>query len=136
MQYSCAMVDQLGPAVQLLRKRRGLRQRDLAEAAGLGRTTVVQLEGGGANATWDTLCRVLLALGATLLDLHEAILLTSAQRGWEGEGEEGLQGGVKIEGIWMAPDEVERRIDAAFDRLVERTTKRSEVSSGRGGDER
>jgi transcriptional regulator with XRE-family HTH domain len=53
-------------AVETWRKLRGLTQAQLADRAGVGRRTIIRLEGGDGGVTVENLLRVLRALG--LLD--------------------------------------------------------------------
>jgi HTH-type transcriptional regulator/antitoxin HipB len=56
----------LGAAVRRLRERAGLRQRDLALAAGVGERFLVELEAGKPTVRLDKVLAVLEALGARL----------------------------------------------------------------------
>ncbi len=56
----------LGAAVRELRERAGLRQRDLALAAGVGERFLVELEAGKPTVRLDKVLAVLEALGARL----------------------------------------------------------------------
>jgi len=54
---------QLGDGVRALRRRRGLTQQQLAEAAGMSRQYLVGLEAGTVNPTWNVVARVAASLG-------------------------------------------------------------------------
>lgn len=59
-------LKQTAEAVEAWRKLRGLTQAQLADRAGVGRRTIIRLEGGDGGVTVENLLRVLRALG--LLD--------------------------------------------------------------------
>ncbi|HEV2891939.1 MAG TPA: helix-turn-helix transcriptional regulator [Frankiaceae bacterium] len=58
-----------GDRVRELRKERGWTQEVLAEAAGMGRGYLAEIEGGRRAATIDTIHRIAIALGVTIADL-------------------------------------------------------------------
>ena len=62
---------QLGATVRILRERRAWSQEDLAEAAGLHRTYVSQLERGLRNPTLDVMVRLASAFDVELRDLFD-----------------------------------------------------------------
>ncbi len=64
----------LGVAVQSLRRQMGLRQRDLALAAGVGARFLVDLEAGKPRLQLDRILQVLEALGAQLAILPPAFI--------------------------------------------------------------
>lgn len=57
------MLDALGEHIQLARKRRGLTTSQVAERAGIGRTTLYSVEKGAPGVTIGNLLRVLAVLG-------------------------------------------------------------------------
>jgi len=56
----------LGQAVLAARKNKGWTQTDLAEKAGLSRFSLVTLEQGKSNPSWDTVLRLVNVLGMNL----------------------------------------------------------------------
>lgn len=56
----------LGQVVRAARTRNGWSQQDLADRAGLSRQSMVALEQGESNPRWDTVLRLLSALGMEL----------------------------------------------------------------------
>jgi transcriptional regulator with XRE-family HTH domain len=66
MQKKPPLLVAIGAAVRLLRKKRGISQEDLAEAAGLHRTYVGMIERGEKNITVLSATRVAKALGVSL----------------------------------------------------------------------
>jgi HTH-type transcriptional regulator/antitoxin HipB len=80
----------LGATVRRLREQAGLRQRDLALAAGVGERFLVELEAGKPTVRLDKVLTVLEALGARLgiapavtaeADLHDADNVLAATAG-------------------------------------------------------
>jgi len=57
------MLDTLGEHIRLARKRRGLTTSQVAERAGMGRTTLYSIEKGAPGVTIGNLLRVLAVLG-------------------------------------------------------------------------
>jgi transcriptional regulator with XRE-family HTH domain len=56
----------LGAVVRAARRKLGLSQQELAERSGMSRQSLVALEQGTANPTWDTVLRVSGVLGMNL----------------------------------------------------------------------
>ena len=63
----------LGRALRKLRGQAGLTQEQLAARVGVGATYVSQIENGHRGLRWDTLLRVLHAVGADLHALADAV---------------------------------------------------------------
>jgi transcriptional regulator with XRE-family HTH domain len=63
----------LGRAMRALREAAGLTQKALAERVGTSEAYVSNIEGGRRDARWSTIARLLLALGAGLHDLADAM---------------------------------------------------------------
>ena len=57
----------VGPAVRQLRRQRGLSQRELAEAAGVSKSTVTLLEADKGNTTLESLLKIADALEAEVV---------------------------------------------------------------------
>lgn len=76
-----ASPEAVGCAVQLLRQRAGLSLSDFADAAQMHRAQAFVLE-AGRMPHLDTIERILGALDATLLDLHEALVLAHFVVAW------------------------------------------------------
>lgn len=83
----------LGAVVRAARRKLGLSQQELAERSGMSRQSLVALEQGTANPTWDTVLRVSGVLGMNLsaslglFRLNQIIAHCprgdrSARRGW------------------------------------------------------
>jgi transcriptional regulator with XRE-family HTH domain len=72
MQKKPPLLVAIGTAVRLLRKKRGISQEDLAEAAGLHRTYVGMIERGEKNITVLSATRIARALGVSLSSLIKA----------------------------------------------------------------
>lgn len=70
----------VGPALRLLRERRGLRQFEAAERAGVTKAMLSAYEHGRRRPSLGTLARVLDALDARLVDLGEAVEHVARQR--------------------------------------------------------
>jgi len=110
-----ALKEGLGPAIKALRKRRGLTQIDLADRCHLSRGAIGQFERGLASPSIETLGRILEVLESDLTDLQREL---ERRAGTSPElGEQFLE----IGGLRLGPDELERRLEAAFDRLVRRS---------------
>ena len=83
-----------------LRQRTGLSQVALAEASGISRRMIVNLEGGATNISLSSLDRIAEALGASFVDLvsdseaHSRRIEAVAWRGAEPESEAVLLGSV------------------------------------------
>ncbi len=60
---------ELGKRVQALRKQKGLTQEDLAEAVGLGRSYLAEIESGRRNPSLDSLKIIALGLDVSLSKL-------------------------------------------------------------------
>ena len=67
--------DGLHQALRWLRNRRGLQQKEIAEAAGITRGMLSAYENGKQNPSLETLDKLLQALGAGLPELYEALSL-------------------------------------------------------------
>lgn len=64
----------LGPALRYLRIRSGLKQRDIANGAGVTKAMISSYESGGRDPSLRSLFRVLQTLDCTLVELHDAML--------------------------------------------------------------
>lgn len=119
-----ALKQGIGPAIKALRKRRSLTQIDLAERCRLSRGAIGQFERGLTTPSLETLGRLLEVLDA---DLRDVQLELDRQAG---KPEPPSEGTVEIAGVQLGPSEVERRLEAAFDRLVRRSLEsgRKELS--------
>jgi transcriptional regulator with XRE-family HTH domain len=73
MRYSERPQPALGEAIRQLRRKRGVTQESLAEAAGLTVATVSLIERGQANPTWDTVAKIATALGASMGELGKLV---------------------------------------------------------------
>ncbi len=113
-----AIREGIGPAIKALRERRSLTQIDLAQRCQLSRGAIGQFERGLASPSLETLGRILEVLETDLKDLQCEL---DRQSGKPPERNEQL---VEIAGVQLGPEEVERRIEAAFDRLVRRSLER------------
>lgn len=71
----------LGPALRWLRLRRGLRQMDLAAAAGLSNSQLSEYEMTRTRPTIEVLERILLALDANIWDLADAFSMVGGASG-------------------------------------------------------
>lgn len=69
----------LSLAVRHARDRRGWRQVDLVQQAGVHRATISEIESGAGNPTLDVLERVARALGLTISELLRAAEVEQAQ---------------------------------------------------------
>ncbi len=63
----------IGRRIKEFRKRRGLTQADIANAAGMSTRTVSNIEGGRNGAPVETLYRISEKLGTELKDLFEGV---------------------------------------------------------------
>ncbi len=61
--------DQIGRHLSAFRKARGLTQKSLAEAAGLGRVSLAKVETGKVEPSFSTVVKLLAAMGASVQDL-------------------------------------------------------------------
>lgn len=81
----------VGANVRRLRAASGLSQSDLAEAAGVSRRTIVNLEAGSANVSLSSLDTIADALGVTFVDLVLAPAATPEHIDallWQGNGDD------------------------------------------------
>ena len=69
----------LGRAVRSLRDKAGITQKALAERAGTSEAYVSNIEGGRRDARWSTVVRLVLALGADLHQLADAVAESEKQ---------------------------------------------------------
>jgi transcriptional regulator with XRE-family HTH domain len=128
--------DRFGPAIKALRKRRGLTQGALAELCSVSRSAIGQFERGLASPSLETLGRILDAIDADLSDLQDEL---DRQSGAQLETvEEAPEAALSIEigGVQLSREEVDRRINAAFDRLVRRSVeggRKAEAPATRSG---
>ncbi len=77
--------DHLGPALQQLRKSRGLKQGEVAVRIGRTVQIVSRIEQPGSNPYLSSLLRYLTAIDASLDDLHAALSEMLVQQHPEGE---------------------------------------------------
>lgn len=61
--------EALGRAIRQLRDERGLKQKELAQAADVNGTAISHLEHGRVNPSWGTVKRIAAALGVTVSEL-------------------------------------------------------------------
>jgi XRE family transcriptional regulator, regulator of sulfur utilization len=61
--------EALGRAIRQLRSERGIRQRDLAQAADMNVTAISHIERGRANPAWGTVKRIATALGVPVSEV-------------------------------------------------------------------
>ena len=111
----------IGAALRAMRERRGLRQNELAELAGLAPSQVSELENGRRAPSLRTLRRVCAALGATIDDLLRAATgRDEAPRGRDATGVPGalLPG---MESVFLSPSE--RLFAPLAERGIVRTTQ-------------
>jgi len=107
--------ERLGPGIKALRERRSMTQIELAERCDLSRGAIGQFERGLASPSIDTLGRILEVLAADLSDLQREL------DGKPAAPSEPAGQFLDIGGVRLGPDEVERRLEEAFDRLVRRS---------------
>jgi transcriptional regulator with XRE-family HTH domain len=112
--------ERLGPALKALRERRSMTQVELAERCDLSRGAIGQFERVLASPSIETLGRILDVLEADLGDLQREL------DGRPATPSEPARQFLDIDGVRLGPDEVERRLKEAFDRLVRRS-----IESGR-----
>jgi transcriptional regulator with XRE-family HTH domain len=88
----------LGRNVAALRRQRGLSLNEVARTAGVAKNTLINIEGGGANPTIETLHVLTRALGATIGELISEHPTSGPQvvRSDEGPTLDGLQMHVRI----------------------------------------
>lgn len=110
-----ALKEGIGPAIKALRERRSLTQIDLAQRCNLSRGAIGQFERGLATPSLETLGRILEALDVDLTDLQREL------DGKSGPAPQRSGEVIEIGGVPLGPDEVERRLEEAFDRLVQRS---------------
>lgn len=108
--------ERLGPAIKALRERRSMTQIELAEHCRLSRGAIGQFERGLASPSIETLGRILGVLESDLSDLQREL---DRQAGAAPDDDRGEV--IEIGGVPLGPDEVERRLEEAFDRLVRRS---------------
>jgi DNA-binding XRE family transcriptional regulator len=83
---------ELGASIEIARRRRGMTQAQLAAAAGLSRNTVLMLERGRANPSWDAVRQLCAVLGLNLEitdvvhGVHAAGTLTATGHGVQTTG--------------------------------------------------
>jgi transcriptional regulator with XRE-family HTH domain len=61
--------DALGRAIRQLRDERGLKQKELAQAADMNVTAISHIERGRANPAWGTVRRIAAALGVPVSEI-------------------------------------------------------------------
>jgi transcriptional regulator with XRE-family HTH domain len=61
--------EALGRAIRELRDERGIKQRDLAQAADMNVTAISHIERGRANPAWGTVKRIAAALGVPVSEV-------------------------------------------------------------------
>jgi transcriptional regulator with XRE-family HTH domain len=61
--------EALGRAIRQLRDERGLKQKELAQAADMNVTAISHIERGRANPAWGTVRRIAGALGVTVSEI-------------------------------------------------------------------
>ena len=71
----------IGPALQRLRKSRGLTQRQLAARLGRSPQNVSRIEQYGSNPFLGTMLKYLDALGCSLTELHVELTAMAAEEG-------------------------------------------------------
>ena len=71
----------LGPALRWLRDRRGRKQYQVANAAGITKGMLSAYETGRQRPSLDTLDKVLDTLGCDLIDLHNALRIVNGEPG-------------------------------------------------------
>lgn len=116
-----AFSEHFGSAIRALRKRGALTQEALAERCSLSRSAIGQFERGLASPSLETLGRILDAIGADLRDLQDELDRQSGEQLETGEEAPDPALSIEIGGVQLSREEVDRRINAAFDRLVRRS---------------
>ncbi len=116
-----ALSERFGPALKALRRRSGLTQGALADRCSLSRSAIGQFERGLASPSLETLGRILDAIGVDLGDLQSELDRQSGERFEAAEEAPDPGRSIEIAGVHLTPEEVDRRINAAFDRLVRRS---------------
>lgn len=58
--------ERIGGLIRAIRQERGMTQEQLAELAGMSRTTICKIESGKFNASIDLLAKVIAPLGAEI----------------------------------------------------------------------
>lgn len=72
--------EKLGPALVLLRKRQGMTQKAVAEAAGMNSSRLSNYESNGKNLSARSLWRLLVALDCSFVDLEAALRFVSGEQ--------------------------------------------------------
>jgi transcriptional regulator with XRE-family HTH domain len=72
--------EHLGPALVLLRKRQGMTQKAVAEAAGMNSSRLSNYESNGKNLSARSLWRLLRALDCSFIDLEAALRFASGDQ--------------------------------------------------------
>jgi transcriptional regulator with XRE-family HTH domain len=72
-----AILPQLGPALRSLRERRKLKQAELSQRTGMGKSQISQYENGKRPPNLESLLRILAALGYDFHDLHNALQIVT-----------------------------------------------------------
>ncbi|MCB1055346.1 MAG: helix-turn-helix transcriptional regulator, partial [Acidobacteria bacterium] len=72
--------EKLGPALVLLRKRQGMTQKAVAEAAGMNSSRLSNYESNGKNLSARSLWRLLRALDCSFVDLEAALRFVSGEQ--------------------------------------------------------
>jgi transcriptional regulator with XRE-family HTH domain len=68
-----ALLPALGLALRFLREERKIRQAELARRAGMGKSQVSLYENGKQAPNFESLLRILAAIGSDFHDLHNAL---------------------------------------------------------------
>ena len=69
------ILEQAGPALRILRRRAGMTQKEVAEAAEISKNLLSNWETGTTAPSLNSLDKTLKVLGADLLDLHNTVRL-------------------------------------------------------------
>lgn len=69
--------SRIGNLISLIRKNRKMRQRDLAERAGISMATILEMEKGRANITFDNMLDIEEALAVPFGYIHFKAFLSS-----------------------------------------------------------